>query len=100
MEHDHVDALNRNPIRMENEEEFENEIWDIKALITFVKGRKVEWIGWKVDGIVNLLSKRRKLHHVTSRKSPFLQLCIQLKDIIESSKCSIFLQLGKNKIQL
>lgn len=26
MEHDHVDALNTNPIRMEKEEEFENDI--------------------------------------------------------------------------
>jgi hypothetical protein len=63
---------------MVDEEEFENEIWDIRVLTTFVEGRKVEWRGWKVDGIVNLAHMKRKLHHVTSRKTLFLQLCLQL----------------------
>jgi hypothetical protein len=87
---------------MADEEEFENEIWDIKVLTTFVERCKVEWRGWKVDGIVNLVHKRRKLHHVTSRKTPFLQLCLQLKNIIESCKdsCKVFFAIGKCFFQL
>jgi hypothetical protein len=72
------DALNRISIRMADEEEFENEIWDIRVLTTFVEGHKVEWRGWRVDGIANLAHTRRKLHHVTSKKAPLLQLCLQL----------------------